>query len=223
MAMDEKKIKELAHQLRQPNGVKGIEVADLMNETNKKMTFHSINHLNLIDNDNILELGHGNCGHLSKLLQLRKNLTYYGLETSDLMVKEAVRINEAYINRNQAFYHLYNGIKIPFSDNFFDKAFTVNTIYFWAEPELLISELYRILKPNGILNITFAQKDFMEQLSFSQFGFSLYDNEKIKQLIATSAFSIKKIETETETIKSKTGDFVDREFVTVILSKSPNY
>src|SRR5690606_41662511 len=41
-AMNSEELKELAEQLRQPNGLKGIEIADMMNETNIKMTLHSI-------------------------------------------------------------------------------------------------------------------------------------------------------------------------------------
>ena len=88
----DKELQELASQLKCPNGIKGVEVADLMNETNISMTLHSIDRLNLLDNDSILELGHGNCAHLPYVLQQKKNLTYHGLEISELMYKEAKRI-----------------------------------------------------------------------------------------------------------------------------------
>ena len=75
----DKELQELASQLKCPNGIKGVEVADLMNETNISMTLHSIDRLNLHDNNNILELGHGNCAHLPYVLQQKNNLTYNGL------------------------------------------------------------------------------------------------------------------------------------------------
>ncbi len=218
MATDDE-LKELARQLRQPNGSKGVEIAEMMNETNIKMTIHSIDQLNIRDNDCILELGHGNCKHLPYILKQKNNMTYYGLEISELMNKEAKRINHQSVDSKQAFFHLYDGLHIPFDDNYFDRIFTVNTIYFWADPNSLLSELYRVLKLNGTLNITFAQHEFMEQLPFTQYGFTLYNTEKIKQLIGMTPFSIVGWDTQTETVKSKTGDLVNRNFTTIKLKK----
>jgi SAM-dependent methyltransferase len=217
--MNNAELKALAEQLRQPKGPKGIEIADIMNETNIKMTLHSINNLSILDNDTILEIGHGNCKHLSYVFQQKNKLTYYGLEISELMNKEAKRINQRFTEKQEAFFQLYDGLNIPFSDNYFDKIFTVNTIYFWDDPKSLMTELYRVIKPKGILNITFAQQDFMKQLPFTQFRFTLYDNGKIKQLIDTTPFKTVGSDTQTETVKSKTGDLVSRDFTTFTLKK----
>jgi ubiquinone/menaquinone biosynthesis C-methylase UbiE len=216
----DKELQELASQLKCPNGIKGVEVADLMNETNINMTLHSIDRLNLLDNDSILELGHGNCAHLPYVLQQRKNLTYHGLDISELMNKEAKRINQQFIDKHQAAFYLYDGLNIPFSDRYFDRVFTVNAIYFWTDPKFFMSELYRVIKPKGMVNITFCQQDYMKQQPQTQFGFTLYDNEKIEQLIATTQFKMIGSDTQTETVKSKTGDgLVDREFTTFMLKK----
>lgn len=218
MATEEEFI-ELAKQLRQPNGVKGIEIAAMMNETNISMTLHAIDNLNIDNSDMVLEIGHGNCGHLPYLLKQKSDLTYFGLETSELMNSEAKRIHQEYNEKQQAFFKLYDGINMPFSNNYFDKIFTVNTIYFWEQPTFFIAELYRVLKPNGWLNITYAQEEFMQQLPFTQFGFTLYNNEKIKQLINTTLFKVVKSKSETETIKSKIGTLADRTFTTITLQK----
>ena len=216
----DKELQELASQLKCPNGIKGVEVADLMNETNITMTLHSIDRLNLQDNDCILELGYGNCAHLNYVLQQRKNLTYHGLDISELMNKEAKRINQQFIDKRQAAFYLYDGLNIPFSDRYFDRVFTVNTIYFWTDPQFLMSELCRVIKPKGMLNITFCQQDYMKQQPQTRFGFTLYDNEKIEQLIDTTLFKIAGSDTKTGIVKSKTGDsLVNRAFTTFTLTK----
>ncbi len=217
--MNEVDLKTLATQLRQPNGTAGIEISDMMNETNIKMTLHSIEQLNILDNEVVLELGHGNCKHLPFVLEQKSGVIYYGLEISELMNKEAIQINRQYTNNQVAFFHIYDGLRIPYDDNYFDKMFTVNTIYFWDNPLLLLSEIYRVIKPNGILNITFAQKDFMKQLPFTKFGFTLYDDKKLKQLIDKTSFKIIGSYTQTETVKSKTGDLVNRAFTTFSMQK----
>lgn len=214
-----KKLRELAVQLRHPQGEKGIEIADMMHETNINMTLHSVSCLNIQDHDRVLELGHGNCGHLPDILGKNKEAAYFGLETSELMYREAMRINESFVQENQAFFHLYDGLYIPFPDHYFHKIFTVNTIYFWTKPEFLLSELYRVLKENGILCITFADEDFMQTLPFTRFGFELYSTEKVNKLIEKTPFQILKTSTETETIKSKTGGLTNRIFMTTALKK----
>ncbi len=216
---DNKELQELALQLRQPQGDKGVKVAEMMNETNINMTLHSIKRLELQDGQRILELGHGNCGHLTQLLEQKKDLSYYGLEMSVLMQEEAQRLNPQFLDNGQASFYLYDGVHIPFEDNFFDKVFTVNTIYFWDDPRALLAELYRVIKPGGVLNITYAQGDFMKQLPFVEFGFTLYDDEKIKKLFDNTAFHPGGIETQTEIVKSKTGETVDRAFTTITMKK----
>lgn len=212
-------LRELASQLRQPSGTKGIEIADMMHETNISMTLHSIEYLNLNGKETILEIGHGNGGHIKQLLQNKPHLVYHGLEVSELMHEEAKRGNEDFICMQQAFFHLYEGSHIPFDAHSFDKIFTVNTLYFWKEPQVFLNELNRVLRPEGQLNITFAQKSFMEQLPFTQFLFELYDTDRVEKLIAESPFKIKDIEHQTENIKSKTGDWVERTFTTAMLVK----
>lgn len=219
MSLDNFDLENLAAQLRQPSGVKGVEVADMMNETNIRMTQHAISQLNIKNKDVILELGHGNCGHLSFLLEQAMELVYHGLEISELMHQQGQSINQAYIQNQQAHFYLYNGQTIPFPENTFNRVFTVNTIYFWTKPEALLAELYRVTQPGGIAAITFAQKSFMELLPFTKFGFELYDNEKLTKLVSTTAFKVANTDTQTENIKSKTGETVNRAFTTFALQK----
>ncbi len=210
---------EMASQLRQPDGTKGIEVANMMNESNSGMIRHAIDRLQLREGHRVLELGHGNGKHLAYLLEQQRNLTYAGLDISALMNGEAQRINQPFVASKQASFYLYDGLHIPFTENYFDRIFTVNTIYFWSDPKLLLSELYRVLQPNGILNITLAPKDFMEQLPFTPYGFTLYDDEALLTLIGQTPFTLIDAEKQTEVVKTKAGDEVERPFATFTIGK----
>lgn len=212
-------LKELAKQLGNPAGEIGIEVANMMNATNIDMTKYSIESLNLDVNDVVLELGHGNCGHLSYLMKQAENLKYFGLEISELMQQEAIKSNQNYIQNNSANFKLYNGTDIPFNDESFDKIFTVNTFYFWKNPDLLLNEIYRVLKPNGILALTFADKSFMEKLPFTSFGFNLYSLKDAEELLQKNRFKIPKSISQTEQVFSKTNEMVNRTFFTVLVKK----
>ena len=217
--MKQEELQAIASQLKHPTGEKGIEMGNMMNETNINMTKHSIQNLNISKENKILELGHGNAGHVEFLFEQAENLKYHGLEMSELMFQEARQINRNFVSQKQAFFSLYDGNKIPFEDESFDKIFTVNTIYFWQKPEELLSEIYRVLKPSGNFCLTFAEEDFMKTLPFTQFEFKLYSTEKTQGLIKKSDFKIVYTETQTEKVKSKTGELVDRAFTTIVLEK----
>lgn len=217
--MKQEELQAIASQLKHPTGEKGIEMGNMMNETNINMTRHSIQNLQIEAGNKILELGHGNAGHVEFIFEQAENIKYYGLEMSELMFQEARQINRNYVSQKQAFFSIYDGNTIPFEDDSFNKVFTVNTIYFWQEPEKLLSEIYRVLQPKEILCITFAEESFMKQLPFTQFEFELYSTEKAEKLIEKSSFKIINKETLTEKVKSKTGELVDRAFTTLVLEK----
>jgi len=217
--MKQEELQAIASQLKHPSGEKGIEMANMMNETNINMTKHSILNLNISNENRILELGHGNAGHVEFLFEQAEKPKYYGLEMSELMFQEARQINRNFVSQKQAFFSIYDGNTIPFEDGSFDKIFTVNTIYFWQKPEELLSEIYRVLKSNGTFCLTFAEEDFMKTLPFTQYEFELYSTQKAQELIKKSEFKIVYTETQTEKVKSKTGELVDRAFTTIVLEK----
>lgn len=217
--MKQEELQAIASQLKHPTGEKGIEMANMMHETNINMTYHSVQNLHIESGNTILELGHGNAGHVAFIFEQAENLKYYGLEMSELMFQEARQINRNFVSQKQAFFSLYDGNIIPFQDSFFNKIFTVNTIYFWREPEKLLSEIYRVLQPKGVFCITFAEESFMKQLPFTKYEFELYSTEKVEKLIGKTTFKIINKETLTEKVKSKTGELVDRAFTTLVLEK----
>ncbi|GGE98868.1 class I SAM-dependent methyltransferase [Flavobacterium limi] len=217
--MEKEELQAIASQLKHPTGEKGIEMANMMHETNINMTRHSIQNLNISAENKILELGHGNAGHVEFLFEQAKNLKYYGLEMSELMFQEARQMNRNFVSQKQAFFSVYDGNIIPFEAASFDKIFTVNTIYFWQNPQKLLSEIYRVLKPNGNFCLTFAEESFMKTLPFTQFEFELYGTGKVLKLIEKTDFRVVYTESQTEKVKSKTGELVDRTFTTIVLEK----
>jgi len=53
---------------------------------------------------------------------------------------------------------LYDGKHLPFMDNTFDIVTSIEVIEHVSEPDLMLKEIRRVLKPNGILHITTANK-----------------------------------------------------------------
>lgn len=217
--MEKEELQAIASQLKHPTGEKGIETANMMHEVNSNMIRHSIQNLNISNGNIILELGHGNAGYLDFIFEKADSLKYYGLEMSELMFHEARKKNRNFVSQKQAFFSLYDGNVIPFEKEYFDKIFTVNTIYFWQDPEKFLLEIYRILKTKGTLCITFAEEIFMKKLPFTQFEFELYTSEKVENLVSKTHFKIVHKETLTESVKTRTGEEIERDYTTFVLEK----
>ena len=199
-------LKEIAKQLRCPTGAKGLEIAHAMNETNSGMTLETIRSLNLQQKDSVLELGHGNALHLPSLFQIENNLFYTGLDISPLMNAEAERINSSLINSGKAIFKLYDTLPLPFADESFNKIFTVNTIYFWDDPELMLQEFYRILKPNSLL-------------PFTSFNFEFFDIERVKYISTDTDFNILEPINNKEIVHNHEGAEIQRPYTILRLSK----
>lgn len=217
--METEQLRELARQLSHPQGEQGKEVARLMNEGNITMTLRTIDVLDPAPGDIILELGHGNCAHLRHILDRQEKLEYRGLEISPDMFSEAQLINQSYIGEGRASFSLYDGTKIPASDGSFSKVMTVNTLYFWKDPEAMLEEIYRVLRPGGKACICFAERSFMEALPFVQYGFTLYDEAAFIRLAASSQFTVSDSIRVRENIVNKVGGEMERTFLVVSLTK----
>ncbi|HET7361065.1 MAG TPA: class I SAM-dependent methyltransferase [Salinimicrobium sp.] len=215
----EEEVKNIAAQLRCPEGKMGIKVANTMNQTNIGMTQAGIEALKMKEDDDFLEIGHGNAAHLKEILNVTKNVTYRGLDISEAMHREAQKINSKFLETGRASFHLYEGQKIPFPDNAFDKIMTVNTIYFWKEPLHFMNEVYRVLKKGGRFAIGFVEKEFMKNLPVTKYGFELYGTQELEKLVQRTHFKIESIHNKTEQLKSKSGELVDRKFTIFCLVK----
>ncbi|WP_343657662.1 class I SAM-dependent methyltransferase [Chryseobacterium sp.] len=215
--MEKEELKILAQNLANPQGEKGIEIGEMMNATNISMTLESIKKLVIEDDQHILEIGHGNAGHLKSIMNLAQNLRYTGIDISETMHHEAQKLNKEF--ESQADFVWYEGKKLPFQDRTFDKIFTVNTVYFWENPEAFLNEIYRVLKDEGTFVLTFGQREFMEKLPFTEYDFTLYSNDEMEELISKSHFKRMKISEKEEEIKSKTGNETIRRMYTILTIK----
>ncbi|MFS4470554.1 class I SAM-dependent methyltransferase [Chryseobacterium sp. T20] len=215
--MEKDELKILAQNLANPQGEKGIEIGEMMNATNISMTLESIKTLVIEDEQQILEIGHGNAAHLKSLMSLAKNLRYTGIDISETMHNEAKRLNKEF--ESEADFVLYEGKRLPFRDRSFDKIFTVNTVYFWENPVEFLNEIYRVLKDDGTFVLTFGQREFMEKLPFTEYDFTLYSNREMEELVSKSEFKRMKTSEREEEIKSKTGNETIRRIYTILTIK----
>ena len=184
----EYEIKTLAEQLRLPDGELGIKVGETMNKGNRLMNLETISQLGIVDNDKILEIGMGNGFFVKDILAAGKNVKYSGCDFSDTMVKEASILNGSFAANAQ--FILSNADQLPFGDGSFDKVFTVNTIYFWENSKRTLTEIRRVLKPDGMLIVTLRPKSVMDNLPVVKYGFTTFSKDDAVKLLEENNFEI---------------------------------
>ena len=215
----EQELRELAVQLRKPSGSNGLKTAEMMNKTNLTMTQSALEALAVTDGGTILEIGPGNGDHTVDLLKKAEQLTYIGVDISASMVAEATTRNSELIDAGIASFHLGDGETIPLSDNHIDYVMTVNTIYFWDKPEAYLAEIQRVMKPGASLSIAFVTKDFLQSLPFTKYGFASFTDDDIRKMSVSCGLTLECLEHHEDTVTSKSGDEVNRQFVVAHLQK----
>lgn len=207
--------RQVAAQLRMPDGEDGIKTARYMGVNNQNMIRRTIEQLEMQIDETILEIGYGGGQHLSDLLSKVSGICYRGIDISLTMQQMAVEHNKE-VGGNYAFLQadpLDGLLSLPFADNTFDKIFTVNTIYFWDNALAQAKEIFRVLKPGGLFIATFGSRDFMEGLPFTQYGFELYDAAKAIGLLQVAGFNVKDPIAETELVPGMEGEGIQRDFI----------
>jgi ubiquinone/menaquinone biosynthesis C-methylase UbiE len=218
--MKKEQLIEIEQQLSFPTGKNGIEIGKKMNTGNIGMTTETIAHLDIKNDCHLLEIGHGNCGHLKLIYPQAVSLSYTGVEISKTMQQESKRINENLMNIYPVDFILYDGLHLPFDNFHFDRIMTTNTIYFWQQPLLFLNEIYRVLNKDGLFVLSFAEKEFMQTLPFVRKKFNLFNQTDINKLIQQSNFDSFQVNKKEGVARSKAGDIVKRKFLVIVLRKA---
>ena len=212
---------ELAKQLRCPSGDDGVRVGNRMYASNSNMIYKTIDRLNIKAGMHILELGFGNGRHLPYLFSKEKSLSYEGIELSDVMLSEAAEFNKELIKESKVKLSLGNDTgRMDFEDKSFDGFFSVNTIYFWEEPNKYFQDIYRILRSEGQLTLSYIQKDFaLKQAFATEEVFHFHKTEWLIRLLTNIGFYNIEQWQYMENTTNKLGQAVVRPFVILKATK----
>lgn len=214
--MSEEELKNLADQLRHPEGDYGLSVGEMMQFTNMGLIHKTIDNLSAKDGNSILEIGPGNGAHVQYLINKARNLRYKGVDISETMIIEAAKINAAIPNTS---FLLSDGKTIPFEDGSFDRVFTVNTIYFWKHPQAYADEIARVLRSGGVAAIGLIPKSTMQHIPFSKYGFTMYDTDSVSMLLKNAGLDITSAHPDKEFVTSSSGEQIEREILIVTAVK----
>ena len=139
-----------------PKGVLGWLAGEQMVRQHRTETGWTVNLLDIQPADAVLEVGFG-AGRGIKLAAEKAHEGHViGIDLSEAMVRAATRRNARAIKAGHVALSQGTITALPFEGQYFDKLMTIHTLYFWAEPSPVISELYRVLKTGGKMVITLS-------------------------------------------------------------------
>ena len=84
---------------------------------------------------------------------------------------------------------LADAAALPFPEAFFDVVLSVNTIYFWPDPDKVLAEMKRILKPGGRLVLGYRSRLLLLWNPVSWFGFRLHGDRQVARLLGEAGFA----------------------------------
>lgn len=139
-----------------PRGLVGRMLGEQMVRQHVPETTWTISRLDLKSENQLLEVGFG-AGRAIELVATHVATGHVsGIDLSQEMVRAATRRNAKAIKAGQVTLCHGDVTTLPFADNQFDKIFSIQTLYFWPDPPRALAEIFRVLKPDGMLVVTLS-------------------------------------------------------------------
>jgi SAM-dependent methyltransferase len=145
--------------------------------------------LDLGSASHVLEVGVGGGVGLGLLLPRLPKGRLIGTELSDVLLQSARRKFATAIRAGRLDLVHAAVDQLPCLNGSINAVLTVNTIYFWREPERGLAELYRVLRPGGQLLIALRPVSALRRYKYTEHGLTLYEPEQIESLLERAGFT----------------------------------
>ena len=149
----------LTRQFGNPSGLFGKIIGNRMAKGNVYDAQWTVSLLGIQPDHRIIEIGFGP-GVSTQIASEKASKGFVaGIDHSRTMVQAASNRNTSAIQSGRMELKQGEVSSLPYPDASFDVAFSLHSIYFWANPLKCLKELKRVLKPGGLLGITIQPKD----------------------------------------------------------------
>lgn len=169
----------IARQFGKPAGLGGKVITAIMNRQNYPMYEETLRLLLPCSSDRILDIGCGN-GYVLKMLAQRYDCECVGTDISKSILNAAAKRNREFVKNGKMTFECYEASKMLFPDAVFDKAYTINTVYFWDDLIRSMAEIKRVLKPGGSFINTLYTNETLARYSHTQFGYKRFTKEQLR-------------------------------------------
>ena len=177
-------------QARKPDGIFGRIVMRIVFDQGNAFLNDSVGELMSIQtNDRIIEIGFGTGKLIYKMAQQIDKGLIEGVDFSRAMVSIAQKRNKKYIAKGKVKIVKGNFDEMPYKKGSFTKACSVNTLYFWSNPEHTARKIEKILKPEGRFILAFEDIEQLKHRKLDKNVFHLYTQDEVKNLLINAGFS----------------------------------
>lgn len=177
----------VASQLRNPSGAFGrIVMPRFFNRSSAAINQLTLASLALEPTDRVIEVGFGSGDLIGRIAPLVSKGSVAGVDFSADMV--AVTAKRFALETKRIELRCASAENLPYGDESFTKACTVNTIYFWADPAAPLSELSRVLRVGGRIVVSFSPPSALQGLPFTKHGFNLHEPGRVRCLLEDAGF-----------------------------------
>jgi ubiquinone/menaquinone biosynthesis C-methylase UbiE len=182
----------LAQHIAKPGGgFWGWLAIRLMIPRNRRINEWAVSRLNIQPADHVLEIGFGVGLSIARAARLATEGWIAGIDYSAEMVKHASQRNRAAIQAGRV--RLLQGdiAALPYGDARFDKVFGVSVIYYLPDPVAALGEVWRVLKPGGLLVVMVRKPEALAENPIFQAGSArkTYSPDEAVAVLKTTGFS----------------------------------
>ncbi len=178
----------IARLARLPSGFLGRLLARLMAVETAPENDFALQLLELRPEDSVLELGFGHGKNLGRAAQMAGRGLVAGVDLSEDMCRMAARRNRRLVAQGRIEVKAADSRRIPYPDQHFAKAFSVNTIYFWPEPAEHLREIRRVLQRGGRLVLGFHARDHRVLADFPPSVYRFYSPDEVESLLRSTGY-----------------------------------
>ena len=139
--------------IRMPKGLFGRLLVRGMNKTHNERTNWGLRHVTIHEYDTILDIGCGGGRTIKKLASKATRGKIYGIDISKDSITVAENYNRKLVKVGKIEFKGAGVSDIPFVEGFFDLVTAVETHIYWPCLETDLVEVWRVLKPGGVLLI----------------------------------------------------------------------
>jgi len=179
----------IAKQFSRPTGFGGKLVSSIMNWQNRSLYEETIRLLSLSDTDSVLDIGCGN-GTVLNMLARRYDCKFTGIDISASIIKAASERNYGFVENGRMRLMCQDISGTSFVDCSFDKVYTINTLYFLEDLDNTMTEIYRVLKPNGLFINAFYSNETLSRLPHTEFNYKKFTTEQLTNAGENAGFSV---------------------------------
>ncbi|MDR0854022.1 MAG: class I SAM-dependent methyltransferase [Clostridiales Family XIII bacterium] len=182
----------VGEQFHKPIGLGGRLATFVMNRQNQRQYLGTEAILELGTSDAVLDIGFGN-GYMLNRLADRNSCHFYGIDISHDMLDVAKKRNKKHIEDGRMSLSLGSAEQTGLADGLIEKAYTINTVYFWSSLDAGLKEIWRVLRPGGVFINTVYSKAMLDSLPVTKNGYAKYEIGEFLEAGERNGFSVKMV------------------------------